>query len=172
MQFWGILAPLSQKGPVSHHHHLSNANDSRQMEADPKKNYTQSYDHSSGNESDRGKPLSLDQKSLWAKTCGTWVFEAGGFVVGFLSIAATVALLYYYNNKIAPDWTITLNFILSIIGNIGFATTLFGINAAIAQYKWILFTKGARPLSDLGIFQSAHGSSIGAFELLYTFGTQ
>ncbi|KAM7183823.1 Protein of unknown function (DUF3176) domain containing protein [Rhypophila sp. PSN 637] len=112
-----------------------------------------------------------EQKSLWAKTNETWTFELGGLVLGFLCLAATVAILYLYDNKTAPNWAVTLNFALSLIGNIGFASTLFGIHSAIAQYKWILFSKTPRPLSQLGIFHRARGSALGVFELLFELGS-
>ena len=112
------------------------------------------------------------QKSLWAKICQTWILESTGFLVAFLCLAATAAMLRMYDNQVVPGWPVTLNFVLSLFGNVGFAGTLFGVHAAVAQLKWIRYMTSPRPLADLAAFQSVRSGAIGAIRLLFTAGTQ
>ena len=111
-------------------------------------------------------------KSAWAKLTQTWTLEFGGFVAALLCLAATGALLWHYDNQLVPEWPVTLNFVLSLLGNVAFATTLFGVHASVAQCKWIWFAKRPRPMAELATFHDARESAIGALLLLFTAGTQ
>ncbi|KAK4669885.1 uncharacterized protein QC763_206930 [Podospora pseudopauciseta] len=112
------------------------------------------------------------KKSIWAKLSQTCIFEFLGFLASFLCIGATATLLRWYDNQLAPDWPVTLNFVLSLLGNVGFAGTIFGVQATIAQLKWIWFAKRPRPLADLVGFQKARGGVIGVAQLLWTAGAE
>lgn len=111
-------------------------------------------------------------KSAWAKLTKTWAFEFGGFVAGLLCLAATAALLGRYDNQLAPKWPVTLNFVLSFLGNVAFASTLFGVHASVAQSKWIWFVKRPRPMAGLATFQDARSGPLGAIQLLFTAGSE
>jgi hypothetical protein len=113
-----------------------------------------------------------EAKSLWSKLNQTWAWEFGGFFLSLLCLAATVALLAVYNNQLVPTWPITLNVILSLLGNIAFTGTLFGVHAALAQSKWIWFMERPRPLTELAAFQKARGGGVGAVQLLCTAGAR
>ncbi len=113
-----------------------------------------------------------ESKSAWAKLTQTWILELGGFVAALLCLAATGALLWQYDNQLVPEWPVTLNFVLSLLGNVAFATTLFGVHASIAQCKWIWFAKRPRPMAELATFHDARGGAIGAILLLFAAGTQ
>lgn len=113
-----------------------------------------------------------DSKSAWAKLTETWTFEFGGFVAALACLAATVALLSHYNNEPNPAWPVTLNFVLSLLGNAAFASTLFGVHASVAQSKWIWFVKRPRPMADLATFQNARGGLVGAVRLPFAVGAQ
>lgn len=79
------------------------------------------------------------KKSIWTKLSQTWIFEFLGFLASLLCIGATATVLRWYDNQLAPDWPVTLNFVLSLLGNVGFAGTIFGVQATIAQLKYIWF---------------------------------
>ncbi|KAK4149658.1 hypothetical protein C8A00DRAFT_18683 [Chaetomidium leptoderma] len=107
-----------------------------------------------------------EPKSAWDKLTQTWTLEIGGFVAALLCLAATGALLWVYDNQLVPQWPVTLNSILSLLGNVAFASTLFGVHASVAQSQWIWFVKRPRPIAELATFQKARGSAIGAIQLL------
>jgi len=111
-------------------------------------------------------------KSLWAKLMQTWICELTGFLISLGCLLATAVLLRAYDGRQIPNWPVTLNFVLSVLGNIGFASSMFGIHATIAQLKWIWFAKSPRSLADFGVFQKARGGAVGIFQLLYTTGAQ
>ncbi|KAK3386084.1 hypothetical protein B0H63DRAFT_191903 [Podospora didyma] len=126
------------------------------------------YDNRSTSSKDHGEI----KKSAWARLNETWIWEFFGFLIAAGCLAATVLLLRLYDRKLVPTWPVTLNFVLSLLGNVGFAGTLFGVHAAVAQLKWIWFTKGPRPLMQLAIFQKARGGPLGAIQLLIATGAQ
>ncbi|KAM7211321.1 Protein of unknown function (DUF3176) domain containing protein [Rhypophila decipiens] len=140
------------------------------MDTDSTRSYPLCHDCDSEKMNEKKTPHSYDRKSWWSKACETWIFEFAGLIIGFLCLAATLSLLGVYNRKTVPDWPVTLNFALSLIGNVGFAATIFGVHGAVAQYKWILYSGDPRPLSQLGIFQRVRSSALGALELLYELG--
>ncbi|KAL2140154.1 hypothetical protein VTI28DRAFT_4203 [Corynascus sepedonium] len=115
----------------------------------------------------RGEP-----KSAWVKLTQTWTLEFCGFVAALLCLGCTVALLWVYDNELVPEWPVTLNFVLSLLGNIAFASTLFGVHASVAQSKWVWFMKRPRPMAELATFQNARGGAIGAIQLLFAAGAQ
>jgi hypothetical protein len=111
-------------------------------------------------------------KPAWAKLTQTWTFEFAGFVTALLCLAATGSLLRIYDNQLVPEWPVTLNFVLSLLGNVAFASTLFGVHASVAQFKWIWFARRPRPMTELATFQKARGGAIGAIQLLFAVGSQ
>lgn len=124
--------------------------------------------------SSRGVSLtcSVVDKTVWARLNQTWVFETAGFSVALLCLIATVTLFQTYNNQVVPIWPVTPNFVLSLLGNVAFASTLLGVHAAVAQLKWILYSKSSWPLTGFSIFQRARAGGIGAASLLLIAGAQ
>ena len=111
-------------------------------------------------------------KTAWDNLTETWALELAGFLVGLGSIAAIAIILRGYDGQRIPEWPLTINVVLSLIGNVGFAGTMFGIHSVVAQLKWIWFTKSPRPLADLAKFQNA-GGPLGIIQLwLFTTGAQ
>ena len=86
-------------------------------------------------ETKNSRPV-VAKQSFRAKLSETWFYELLGLLSGLLSLAATVALLRMHDGQRVPDWPVTLNFLLSLLGNVGFTGTLFAVHAAVAQLKW------------------------------------
>ncbi|KAK4450596.1 hypothetical protein QBC34DRAFT_461226 [Podospora aff. communis PSN243] len=112
------------------------------------------------------------KQSLWAKLSDAWFYELFGFLAGLVSLVATAVLLRAYDGQRLPDRPVTLNFALSLLGNIGFTGTLFSVHAAVAQMKWIWYARERRPLSQLSVFQKVRSGAIGALQLMAAAGTQ
>lgn len=106
--------------------------------------------------------------SLWQRLNETWVFEGLGFLLSASCLIITAGILYYYDRKEDPDLPVTLNFIMALLGNVAFASTLFGIHSAVSQLKWIGFSQRSRPLSELEVFRRAGRGPLGAMRLLLT----
>lgn len=107
-----------------------------------------------------------------AKGQQTWFLEGLGFLVGASCLIATVGILRHYDGRVTPDLPVTLNFILPFLGNVAFAITLFGIQNALSQLKWVGFSRRSRPLSELDLFQHVRGGPVGAARLLLKAGSR
>jgi len=139
-----------------------------------KTSITASIEESSGSDTDNTpKPDSVGvKKTALAKLNQSWIFEIAGFLIAFLCLAATVALLQAYDNEVVPSWPVTPNFVLSLLANVGFTGTLLGVHAAVQQLKWILYSQSARPMTGFSWFQKARAGGISAAYLFYMAGAQ
>ena len=106
--------------------------------------------------------------SWWQKLNETCFFEGLGFSIGASCLIVTAGILYYYEDERAPYLPVTLNFIMALLGNVAFASTLFGMHSAVSQLKWIGFSQRSRPLSELDVFRRAGSGPLGAARLLLT----
>ncbi|OIW24869.1 hypothetical protein CONLIGDRAFT_583766 [Coniochaeta ligniaria NRRL 30616] len=114
----------------------------------------------------RSQKARQTKPTLVNKLKETWLFEAVAFLVAAGCLAATVLLLRAFDGQPVPKWPFTLNFVVSLLGTVASAATLFGANSGIAQLKWAFFSKRPRKLVDLSTFQNARGGPAGAVELL------
>lgn len=110
--------------------------------------------------------------TLWQRLNETWLFEGLGFLIGASCLIITAGILHYYDGKVVSDLPVTLNFIMSLLGNVAFASTLFAIHGAVSQLKWIGFSQRSRPLSELDVFRRVGGGPLGAVRLLSTAGSR
>lgn len=130
------------------------------------------YARAAVSEAADGPGYAAGERTPWAALTQTWALEIAGFLTALACLAATVALLRIHDNELVPSWPITLNFILSLLGNVGFATTIFGVHAAVAQHKWVRYHARPRPLADLPLYQNVRSGPIGVFWLLSAAGGQ
>jgi hypothetical protein len=107
--------------------------------------------------------------SVWARLKETWTVELLGFVIAAAARGAIIALLRMFEGQREPRWPITLNFLISLLGTLASACTLYGAHHSISQLKWIWFTRRARPLVDLQSFQLANHTT-GAVQLFLKLG--
>lgn len=99
------------------------------------------------------------------------LWEIFSLVLATLCLVALVALLYKYNNRENPQWSldhvgITLNAIVSIISTTFRASLLMPVGQSIAQFGWIWYTQ-PRPLRDICYYHAASRGPLGSISLLF-----
>ena len=98
----------------------------------------------------------------------TWALETAALVLSIVSLIAIITLLSIYDGK--PQFSfgfLNLNTVIAILATafrIGF---MVPVGEALAQWKWLWFSKKARPLSDFDSIDDASRGSRGAMLLLW-----
>lgn len=99
------------------------------------------------------------------------VIEITALVLALASLLGLVAILFVYNGKPNPEWSmahigsITLNTIISIISTVFRATLLVPVAQSISQSCWVWF-KRPRPLQDVVYYDFASRGPYGSLQLL------
>jgi hypothetical protein len=96
----------------------------------------------------------------------SWILEFLGFLIAAGALAAIIVLLRKYDGQLNPQFPVTLNFMVSLLGGVVNTATLAGAKNSIAQLKWIWFARRTRPLNEFRPFQDAGGGPFGATQLL------
>jgi hypothetical protein len=117
-----------------------------------------------------GQHAEWRKPSLLARLGETWIVEVLGFTIAAGCLAGIVFLLRSFQDQRVPQWPVTLNFLISLLGTAASAGTLYGARASIAQLKWIWFARRPRPVTDLLTFERAKSSPVGALQLLFQMG--
>lgn len=93
--------------------------------------------------------------------------ELWGLAGAVTSFAVMVVLLAVFDGRPILDWNgVTLNAIVSVISVAIKATLTFALAELIGQWKWILFSRGARPLVDFERIDMASRGPLGSLRLL------
>ena len=98
----------------------------------------------------------------------TWALEVAALVLSIVSLIAIIILLSIYDGK--PQFSfgfLNLNTVIAILATafrIGF---MVPVGEALAQWKWLWFSKKARPLGDFDSIDDASRGSRGALLLLW-----
>lgn len=110
------------------------------------------------------------ETSIWQRVNETWTWEILGFLVAALCLGGTTGLLRVFDGRQVPKWPVTLNVLLSLLGNLAWATTMFGVQASLGQVKWVCFARRPRPLAELAAFHGAWSGPFGALLLMLAMG--
>ena len=98
----------------------------------------------------------------------TWTIEACALLLSILSLVVIIILLSVYDGH--PQFQfhgVTLNTVIAILAacvRIGF---IVPVSESLAQWKWIWFSREARPLSDFEVIDDASRGSRGSLLLLW-----
>jgi hypothetical protein len=85
-----------------------------------------------------------------------------------LALTGMVILLAECDQKPIFSWHgVSLNTIISILSTASKAWLLLTVDAAISQWKWILFSHDRRILNDFGVIDSASRGPLGSLKLLW-----
>lgn len=91
-----------------------------------------------------------------------WKFELWALVGSLLSFVIMVLVLAIFDGRPIFDWkSVTLNAIISVLSVLTFA-----IAELIGQWKWILFSRGQRPLMDFERIDMASRGPWGSLRVL------
>lgn len=114
----------------------------------------------------KGAPKLARSPKVWISD--TWALEIAALVLSVVSLVAIVILLSVYDGE--PQFSfgiINLNTIIAILAaafRIGF---MVPVGEALAQWKWLWFSKKSRPLADFDSIDDASRGSRGSLLLLW-----
>ena len=94
-----------------------------------------------------------------------WKFELWALICSAFSFSAMVVLLAIFNDQPTFDWeSVTLNAIIATLTVAMKASLTFAVAELIGQWKWILFSRDARPLMDFERIDMASRGPLGSRE--------
>jgi len=101
----------------------------------------------------------------------SWQWEILGLVVSFISLMATVAILFIWNDKTPPSWSygITINSLISWLSMIAKTSMLLSTAEGLSQLKWIRAAKRKATLADMEYLDRSSRGPWGSFALLVRF---
>ncbi|KFZ16751.1 hypothetical protein V501_02077 [Pseudogymnoascus sp. VKM F-4519 (FW-2642)] len=96
-----------------------------------------------------------------------WAQEYAALLGSFASFIAMVALLAAFDGKVVTTWNgVTLNAVVSILSLIMKASLAYVLAECLAQWKWVLFAREARPLIDFDRIDAATRGPLGSLRVL------
>ncbi|OJJ07869.1 hypothetical protein ASPVEDRAFT_89100 [Aspergillus versicolor CBS 583.65] len=96
-----------------------------------------------------------------------WKLELCALVGALLSFAIMVIVLGIFDGRPIFDWkNVTLNAIISVLSVAMKASLTFAIAELIGQWKWILFSRAERPLTDFERIDMASRGPWGSLRVL------
>ena len=106
---------------------------------------------------------------LGSHVISPWVYEILCMILSVLLMMAMAILLGVYDRRPVSDWqgSVSLNFIISLLGTACKAALTFSVAAGLSQSKWIWFTSQERPLLDFKRFDDASRGALGSVQLLW-----
>lgn len=99
----------------------------------------------------------------------SWHLELWAFSGSILSFVAMAVLLACFNRRPVFDWKgVTLNTIVAVLSACMKTTLSFAVTECVGQWKWILFSRDARPLMDFERIDLASRGPLGSLSVLWT----
>ncbi|OBT83439.1 hypothetical protein VE02_07869 [Pseudogymnoascus sp. 03VT05] len=96
-----------------------------------------------------------------------WAQEYAAVLGSFASFIAMVALLAAFDGKVVGTWNgVTLNAVVSILSLIMRASLAYVLAKCLAQWKWVLFAREARPLIDFDRIDAVTRGPLGSLRVL------
>lgn len=96
-----------------------------------------------------------------------WKFEFWALVGSGILFLAMVIVLAIFDGRPIFDWNgVTLNAIISVLSVAIKSSLTFAVAELIGQWKWILFSRDARPLMDFERIDMASRGPLGSFRVL------
>jgi hypothetical protein len=98
----------------------------------------------------------------------TWFLEIGSLLLGIGAFVVIIILLAHYDSKQQFQWNgVTLNAFVAVLATITRIGIVVPVAEALAQWKWMHFSKGYKPLSDFGLLDDASRGTRGSLLLLW-----
>jgi hypothetical protein len=98
----------------------------------------------------------------------TWFLEIASLLLGIGAFIVIIVLLSHYDGKQQFQWNgVTLNAVVSVLATIARIGIVVPVAEALAQWKWMHFSNGYKPLSDFGLLDDASRGTRGSLLLLW-----
>ena len=111
---------------------------------------------------------STSQQKLKHLFTNTWTIEACALVLSVASLVVIIVLLSVYGGH--PQFQfhgVTLNAVIAILAACVLVGFVVPVAESLSQWKWLWFSKKARPLSHFETLDDASHGSRGSFLLLW-----
>ena len=97
-----------------------------------------------------------------------WMLEILSWLSAAWALAMITLTLALYHGKPLPHWPsgITMNFLLSVLSQIGQWGLMGSVAKTLGQLKWLWFARPKRPLMDFVAFDEASRGAWGSLLLL------
>jgi hypothetical protein len=124
--------------------------------------------------SDADKPYAGEYDTTPAPKAGSdscsWTLAMLSLLLSIAALGSAVGLLVHFDQKPVSDWNaaVSLNAIVSALGNVSRATLAFAISGCIAQGKWNWFAGRPDNLIAFDRFDDATKGPWGSLRLLPT----
>lgn len=98
-----------------------------------------------------------------------WNWEILWTTVSVASLAATIVLLAYQNNRRLDAWTtfFSLNTFVSILAQVSRTSLAFGLSSSLGQAKWNFFRRRPGSLAVFDVFDQASRGPWGSANLTW-----
>ncbi len=114
----------------------------------------------------KGAPKTPREPSVWLSD--TWALEIAALLLSTVALVAIVILLSVYNGKAQFSFGfLNLNTVIAILAAVFRIGFMVPVGEALAQWKWLWFSKKARPLGDFDSIDDASRGSRGSLLLLW-----
>lgn len=98
----------------------------------------------------------------------TWFLEIASLLLGICAFIVIIVLLSHYDGRQQFQWNgVTLNAVVSVLATIARIGIVVPVAEALAQWKWMHFSRGYKPLSDFGLLDDASRGTRGSLLLLW-----
>ncbi|KAK4442632.1 hypothetical protein QBC34DRAFT_452984 [Podospora aff. communis PSN243] len=120
--------------------------------------------------SDADKPYDTAKAPKTGSDSFSWTLELLSLLLSIAALGSAVGLLVHFDQKPVADWnaSVSLNAIVSALGNVSRATLAFAISGCIAQGKWNWFAGRSDSLIAFDRFDDATKGPWGSLRLLPT----
>lgn len=135
----------------------------------------QAVDIAEGCAPSRPQPLTDEDTSSTEHAKGealkddTWLFELLGLALGLLAFSGVICIFAFYDDQPLTRWkpsSISINTVVSILGNTTRASLAFVISTCIAQGKWNWFKRHSDHLIAFDRLEDASKGLWGSLRLL------
>lgn len=97
-----------------------------------------------------------------------WLLEVLSIVGSSFSLLGMIILLAQYDGKPIFSWYgVNLNTIVSILSTASKGCLLLAVDAAVSQWKWIMFSSNRQTLIKFSAIDSASRGPLGSLQLLW-----
>ncbi|KAK3490058.1 hypothetical protein B0T13DRAFT_85344 [Neurospora crassa] len=111
----------------------------------------------------------LSQYSPWQRWGSSWFWEIAAMTLSCLSLALTLAILYFFDDKPLESWPLYLSLgtIISTLAQISRTSLAFAITPCLGQAKWNWFSQREDDVLVFRTFDEASRGPLGSLQLLW-----
>lgn len=140
--------------------HDSNISSTTPLQAEPQSHHRSSTQH---HEKRKRSTTDLDHLIM-----DRWTLEVIGTTLSLCCLAAMIIVMIVAQSRPLSSWpsSITPNTLIAVFSTLSRSATILAISPALSQLKWLHYTRLARPLADIEVFDEASRGPFGATKFI------